>query len=116
MRRNDLAVVEGAAAAIRELGIELEERISRETRDAEILRMTRETTNQITRVANDAIQAYGRASRAVRGELDRSGADVAAADAMRERLDAARAEILDVLRQVETRYLARPGGPQTPSD
>jgi hypothetical protein len=109
MRRNDLAIVEAAATSISDLGAELDRRLTREKRDSEILRMTRETTNQITRIANDAIHAYVRASRAVRAEMDRPGADVDAAQAMREKLDAARAAILDVLRLAEARYVPKVG-------
>jgi hypothetical protein len=110
MRRNDLAIVEAAAASISDLGAELDRRLTREKRESETLRMTRETTNQITRIANDAIHAYVRASRAVRAEMERPGADVDAAQAMREKLDAARAAILDVLRLAETRYVVKADG------
>lgn len=99
-----MALVERASTAIESLGRDLDERLGRETRPSERLQMIRATTNQITRTANDAIQAYARASRSVRAELLRPGADVAAATDMRTRLDASRASILEVLEVARRRY------------
>ncbi len=109
MRRADVLIVERASVEIASLGTDLDRRLERESRPSERLRMIRETTNQITRVANDAINAYGRASRAVRAEEDRSEPDLVAARAMRARLDAARAAVLSELGEAEGRYESLPG-------
>lgn len=109
MRRADVLIVERASVEIASLGADLDRRLEAEARPNERLRMIRETTNQITRVANDAINAYGRASRAVRAEELRSDPDVVAARAMRTRLNAARAAVLGVLAEAEARYESLPG-------
>jgi len=100
----DVGLVQRAGATILELGAALDARLLNERRPAERMRMLRETTNRITRVANDAIQAYGRASRAVTAELQRPNTDPAAAQAMRLRLDAARAELMAALQVASQRY------------
>ena len=109
MRRADVLIVERASDEIASLGADLDKRLEAERRPTERLRMVRETTNQITRVANDAINAYIRASRAVRSEELRAEPDLAAARAMRARLDAARAAVLEVLDRAKGRYETLPG-------
>jgi hypothetical protein len=104
MRRADVVLVQRASAEIESLGADLDRRLQREARPAERLRMIRETTNQITRLANDAIHAYGRASRAVRAEEQRPESDQMAAREMRARLDEARADMLAVLEVAGRRY------------
>jgi hypothetical protein len=104
MRRADVTLVQRAAETIATLGEDLDRRLQGESRPAERLRMIRETTNQITRLANDAIHAYGRASRAVRAEEQRPESDQMAAREMRARLDEARADMLAVLEVAGRRY------------
>ncbi len=104
LRKNDLDLVQGASAAIADLGAELDRSLAREKRESERLRMLRETTNRITRTANDAVHAYRRASRAIKTELERPDANVAAAKEMRRRLDKARAEVLRALEVAQERY------------
>jgi hypothetical protein len=104
VRTKDLQLVQRASATILELGAALDARLLNERRPAERLRMLRETTNRITRTANDAIQAYGRASRAVTAELQRPNTDPAAAQEMRQRLDAARTEVMAALQVASLRY------------
>lgn len=108
MRRADVLLVQRASQTIETLGEDLDRRLQRESRPAERMRMIRETTNQITRVANDAIQAYGRASRAVKAEEQRADSDLAAAREMRTRLDEARAAVLAVLDVASRRYQPAP--------
>lgn len=105
MRRADVAMVHRASGEIEALGAELDRRLLGETRPAERLRMIRVTTNQITRVANDAINAYARASRAVKVEELRPDPDRAAAREMRARLDDARTAMLAVLEVARRRYV-----------
>ena len=104
IRLKDVALLQRASATILELGTALDARLLNERRPAERLRMLRETTNRITRTANDAIQAYDRASRAVAAELERPDTDPAAAREMRRRLDAARAELMAALQVASRRY------------
>ena len=104
LRKNDLDMVQGASGAIADLGAELDRNLSREKRESERLRMLRETTNRITRTANDAVHAYRRASRAIKTELERPDANVPAAEEMRRRLDEARAEVLRALAVAQERY------------
>jgi hypothetical protein len=108
MRRADVLIVERASVEIASLGTDLDRRLEAEARPKERLRMIRETTNQITRVANDAINAYVRASRAVRAEELRAEPDLVAANAMRTRLNAARAAVLSVLDEAQGRYASLP--------
>lgn len=104
MRTHDLRVVQRASAVITDLGRELDRQLASERRPAERLRMLRETTNRITRTANDAVHAYQRASRAIDVELARAGGDKTAAREMRVRLNDARSEILRVLEVAGERY------------
>jgi hypothetical protein len=116
MRRADVVLVQRASGEIETLGADLDRRLQGESRPSERLRMIRETTNQITRVANDAIHAYGRASRAVRAEEQKPDSDQVAAREMRARLDEARASVLAVLDVASKRYRSdvEPEAPGTP--
>lgn len=107
MRTADLRVVQRASVLIGELGAEFDARLIHESRPRERLWMLREFTNRITRTANDAINAYQRASRTLSVELARPNADVAAAHAMRAQLHAARGELLMVLDNARHRYPPR---------
>ena len=104
MRRADVVLVQRASSEIESLGADLDRRLQSESRPSERLHMIREATNQITRLANDAIHAYGRASRAVRAEEQRPDSDKVAAREMRGRLDEARAAMLAVLEVAGRRY------------
>jgi len=103
-RLDDLAMVERASGLISELGVELDRRLQDENRPAYRMRMLRETTNRITRIANDAVQAFSRANRTVRAELDREDGDVERAESMRIRLETSRREVLAVLAAASERY------------
>jgi hypothetical protein len=103
-KMKDLGVVQHASGTILELGAALDAQLLREQRPAERMRMLRETTNRIIRTANDAAQAYGRASRAVTAELQRPNVDPAPAKAMRLRLDAARLAVMSALEVASKRY------------
>ena len=101
---NDLLVIQRACALIDELGADLDARLEAEPRATERLRLLRATTNRITRTANDAIQAYRRARRAVDAELQRSHGSAEGALAMRAGLQSARLELLRALRVAGLRY------------
>lgn len=101
---SELLVIERARALIEDLEAELERELGHEARPAERLRLLRETTNRITRTANDAIRAYDKARRAVEAELERNGPNAEAALATRVRLRAARLELLRALEVAGRRY------------
>jgi hypothetical protein len=103
-RYEDVDIVEGASQLIRELDAALDRQLAAERRPSERMRMLRETTNRITRAANDAAQAYARTSRGIRTELERPDADVVGAELMRARLDAARGKLLQALEVANRRY------------
>ena len=66
--------------------------------------MLRETTNRITRTANDAIRAYGRVRSALNAENELSEGDREGAVEMGRLLSDARAEVLAVLDTMNRRY------------
>jgi hypothetical protein len=101
---SDLLILQRASVLIDELGADLDERIASEALAAERLRLLRATTARITRTANDAIQAYARARRALDAEIGRGGSGVEAALATRGRLGAARLELLRALASAGHRY------------
>jgi hypothetical protein len=109
IRAADLLAIQRASTSIIELGAELDDRLSTETRPPERLRLLRETTYRITRTANDAVLAYQRASRSLTAALARPHAEEAAASAERARLHAARAELLRVIDIASRRYPPRDG-------
>jgi hypothetical protein len=82
----------------------LDRRLADEQRPEERMRMLREATNQITRAANDAIQAYRRARASVSAELEMPNGDHAHAKRMAADLDVARAEVLAALETANKRY------------
>jgi len=100
----DLVAVQRATTLIDDLGADLDRQLAREAREAERLRMLRETTNRITRAANDAIQAYGRARRTLKTELERRDGNTEAALAMQARLRSARLDLLRALKSANRRY------------
>ena len=103
-RESDLLLLQRAPAAIADLTATLDRRLADERRPAERMRMLREATNQITRTANDAIQAYRRARAAVNAELAMSDGDWAHARRMSADLDATRSEVLLALDATRHRY------------
>jgi hypothetical protein len=82
----------------------LDRRLAAEQRPEERMRMLREATNQITRSANDAIQAYRRARASVDAELQMPEGDLTHARRMSSDLDVARAAVLAALAQASQRY------------
>jgi len=100
----DLVAVQRATTLIDDLGADLDRELAREARETERLRMLRETTNRITRAANDAIQAYGRARRTLKTELERRDGNTEAALAMQARLRSARLDLLRALQSANRRY------------
>jgi hypothetical protein len=104
LRSSDVEAVQHASVLIAELGSALDAALTDERRPGERMRMLRETTNRITRTANDAVQAYRRVSQAVQAETARPDGDPAAAAGLRRRLDAARDDLLKALDAARQRY------------
>ena len=112
-RSNDVELVERAGPFITELGTALDRQLLSEQRPGERMRMLRETTNRITRAANDAIHAYRRAQRAMALELEKPDADTTAVAAMRQHLSSARVDLLRALDSASRRYpWSQPANPQ----
>jgi hypothetical protein len=103
-RLADVRTVQHATAVIEDLNVDLERRLANEARPSERLRMLRETTNQVTRAANDAIQAYRRARATVDAELELPHADLEGAREMRLVLERARTDVLTALEITSRRY------------
>lgn len=96
--------MERATQRIEELSGILDLQLSGEDRDEERLNRLRQATGQITRSANDGIQAYRRVARLLRAEATLADADPAeVADASR-RLADARARMLAALEVASRRY------------
>lgn len=103
-REPDLQLIQGTPAAIADLIQTLDRRLADEERPSERLRMLREATNQITRTANDAIQAYRRTRAAVNAELAMPNGDWAHAKRMSADLTVARRDVLASLEETSRRY------------
>jgi hypothetical protein len=103
-RALDLRTIREASSLIAELGAELDRKLLHEGRPEERLRMLRETTNRITRAANDGVQAYVRATRSLTAEQAGPRAHAASAAKTRRELSAARDELLRVLDVAGRRY------------
>jgi hypothetical protein len=103
-REPDLLLLQNAPERIAEYTRILDQRLTNEQRPSERTRMLRETTNQITRTANDAIQAYHRARASVAAELEMSAGDHAHAKRMSGQLEVARKDVLAALETARIRY------------
>ncbi len=103
-REPDVLLLQQAPERIAEYTRILDRRLADEQRPSERTRMLRETTNQITRTANDAIQAYHRARASVSAELEMPDGDHAHAKRMGVQLEAARKDVLAALELTKHRY------------
>lgn len=108
-REPDLLLLQNAPEMIAEYTRILDQRLANEQRPSERTRMLRETTNQITRTANDAIQAYHRARASVAAELEMPAGDHAHAKRMRAQLEVARKDVLAALETARVRYPTQSG-------
>ena len=104
-RTSDLRVLQRATAHIDDLNQTLDRQLAAERSEGERMRLLREATNQITRAANDGIQAYRRVTAAVKSEQARpDGAQADELARIQASLDAARQDLLDVLESTSRRY------------
>ncbi|MDQ4035030.1 MAG: hypothetical protein M3153_03795 [Chloroflexota bacterium] len=109
----DLRAIRRATTRIEELSAALDRQLVREARPEEQLRLLRQTTSQITRTANDAIQAYRRVTEGLRVESERDDTDPSEAARLSEALSEARTEMLHALEVASQRYpWAKPWRPE----
>jgi hypothetical protein len=100
----DLRVIRRATTRIEEVSAALDRQLQAELRPDEQVRLLRQATSQITRAANDAIQAYRRVTEGLQAETQRSDTDPSEAARMTETLATARSEMLEALDVASRRY------------
>ena len=113
----DLRLIERACERIAEINASLDVAAAGARSDAERMRQLREATNQIVRLANDAAQAYRRAMRGLKLDVEASRGSEDDRERTRVLLQTARASLLAVLERASHRYpWAEPWeGPAGPS-
>ena len=113
----DLRAIRHATTRIEELSAQLDLELARELRPEEQLRLLRQTTSQITRTANDAIQAYRRLTEGLRAESERGDTDQAEAVRTGQAIADARSEMLNAPEVASRRYpWAKPWRPDDGAD
>jgi hypothetical protein len=100
----DLRAIRRATRHIQELTAALDLQLVADPRPAEQMRNLRQATGQITRAANDAVQAYRRVSGALRAEAAHPEANAEEVELARRELASARAAMLEVLKSASLRY------------
>ncbi len=100
----DLRAIERATKRIEELSTILDRQLNDDPRPEEQLKHLRQATGQITRSANDGIQAYRRVSQALRAEGEHPDADEAEVARATQNLADARARMLAALETASQRY------------
>ena len=93
-----------ATPHIQELTAALDLQLVADPRPAEQMRNLRQATGQITRAANDAVQAYRRVSGALRAEAAHPEVNAEEIEQARRELASARAAMLEVLKSASERY------------
>jgi hypothetical protein len=100
----DLRAIRKATRRIAELTAILDRQIGAESRPEEQLRDLRQATGQITRSANDGIQAYRRVSQALAAEASHADSDPEEIERTTRDLAEARAGMLAALDVASKRY------------
>lgn len=100
----DLRTIRRATRQIKELSATLDGQLAADARPDEQMGHLRHATGQITRVANDAVQAYRRVAGALRAEAAHPDVDDVEIEQARRELADARAAMLDVLKSAGDRY------------
>ena len=101
---HDIRGVDRAATRIEEQNAILDRQLAGETRPDEQLRHLRHATGLITRWANDGVQAYRRASQAIKAETERDDADEAELQRTTADLQRARSRMLAALEVAGRQY------------
>lgn len=100
----DIRAIRQATRHIQELSATLDRQLGADARPEEQMRHLRQATGQITRAANDAVQAYRRVSGALRAEASQPDVDPEEIERARRELASARAAMLEVLETANRRY------------
>jgi hypothetical protein len=100
----DLRAIRRATRHIQELSVVLDRQLSADARPEEQMRHLRQATGQITRAANDAVQAYRRVSGALKAEAAHPEVDAVEVEHARRELAAVREAMLEVLKSAGERY------------
>lgn len=100
----DLRAIDRATKRIEELSTILDRQLRGDTRPEEQLKHLRQATGQITRSANDGIQAYRRVSSAIRAEAEQQDADETEVASATRALAEARGRMLEALEVASKRY------------
>jgi hypothetical protein len=103
-RELDLRLIQRASDRIAEINTSLDLAVAAERSEAERMRLLREATNQIVRLANDSAQAYRRATRAIKLDIDAGRGTSGDHERMRLLLQSARAALLAELEAASRRY------------
>ena len=101
---SDLRAIDRATKRIEELSTILDRQLSGEARPEEQLKHLRQATGQITRSANDGIQAYRRVAQALKAESEHADADDTEVARAQQNLADARARMLAALEAASRRY------------
>jgi hypothetical protein len=101
---SDLRAIDRATRRIEELTVILDRQLTAEAREDERLKHLRQATGQITRSANDGIQAYRRVASALRAEALHADADTVEVEQASRALADARARMLEALEVASRRY------------
>jgi hypothetical protein len=99
-----LRAIRSATTRIEELTSILDRQIGADSRPEEQMRHLRQATGQITRSANDAIQAYRRVTQALVAEKSHADADREETERTRRELARARRAMLRALELASKRY------------
>ena len=111
---HDIRAVDRAATRIEEQNAILDRELAREPRPDEQLRHLRHATGLITRWANDGVQAYRRASQAIKAETERDDADDAELQRTTAELQRARSRMLAALEVAGKQYPWADAGAEAP--
>ena len=101
---SDLRAIDRATRRIEELTVILDRQLGSEPREEERLKHLRQATGQITRSANDGIQAYRRVAAALRAEGEHADVDPAELEQATQALADARGRMLEALEVASKRY------------
>ena len=101
---SDLRAIDRATRRIEELTVILDRQLASEPREDERLKHLRQATGQITRSANDGIQAYRRVASALRAEAQHADADTVEVEHATRSLADARGRMLEALEVASKRY------------
>lgn len=104
-----LRALERATRRIEELEVILQRQLADEQREGERMNHLRQAAGQITRAANDGIEAYRRVSAALKAEAGQADADADELALATELLAESRRRLMSALEVAHRRYPSVPG-------